>query len=117
MDKDHRVLDAMGGFVAGVVMAVYAFTVIAPYVSRLSTNAVMLEIIKSNKSTVDLITTAVVMFFFGASVQRRRDQETLNTAINTVQQQAAAISPTPADAIPVAEGERKVVVGTGEASS
>ena len=71
---EHPLLEAMGAVVASIVMLVYAFTVIAPYISRFSTSPVMLEIIKSNKSTVDLITTAVVMFYFGASVGRRKDQ-------------------------------------------
>lgn len=71
-------LEAMGAFVAAVVMTVYAFTVVAPYFFHGTDNSAVLEIIKSNKSTVDLITTAVVMFYFGASVGRRKDQD--NTA-------------------------------------
>lgn len=72
-------MEAMGAVVAGVVMAVYAFTVVAPYFISEAAPAGMVEIIKANKNTVDLITTAVVMFYFGASVSnssnRRRAQD------------------------------------------
>ena len=92
-EKTHGIIDGIGALVALTVMAVYAFTVIAPYWMDTPDNDGVLEIIKSNKSTVDLITTAVVMFFFGASVQRRKDQDTLGTLVKTNAAQVAALAP------------------------
>lgn len=90
-DKDHSLLDKMGAMVATIVMTVYAFTVVAPYVSVFNTNPAMLDIIQGNKSTVDLITTAVVMFYFGASMGRRKDQETMSTMAQTSAAAQAAL--------------------------
>lgn len=78
----------MGVRVAWTVMLVYAFTVAMPFImvmfpSGRTVPDELLDIIKSNKSTVDLITTAVVMFYFGASVQRKKDQDALATSIQT----------------------------------
>jgi hypothetical protein len=92
-EKTHGIIDGIGAVVALTVMAVYAFTVIAPYMIQTPTNVAVLEIVKSNKSTVDLITTAVVMFFFGASVQRRKDQDTMGTLVKTNAAQVAALAP------------------------
>jgi hypothetical protein len=118
-DAEHKVktslLEYMGALVAFNVMTVYAFTVVAPYFTRLSTNPTMLEIIKSNKSTVDLITTAVVMFYFGASARGRKDQDTLATAVQTNAAAQAALAPIVgapnADEIKIAPGEEKTVKG------
>lgn len=104
-------LEAMGAVVALTVMAVYAFTVIAPYLLRPTLDPDILDVIKSNKSTVDLITTAVVMFYFGASVGRRKDQETTGHLAQANAIQAAALAPETADAIPVAAGETRTIVG------
>lgn len=93
INEKTNIIDSIGALVALTVMAVYAFTVIAPYWMAPVTNEGVLEIIKSNKSTVDLITTAVVMFFFGASVQRRKDQDTLGTLVKTNAAQVAALAP------------------------
>lgn len=111
--SEHPWLDSMGALVAAVVMSVYAFTVCAPYLIHINSNPAMLDVIKSNKSTVDLITTAVVMFYFGASVGRRKDQDTVATLANTNAAAQAALAPL-SDAVPamtIAPGEVKTVVG------
>lgn len=95
---------------AAVVMSVYAFTVIAPYFFAAAVPTGVLEIIKSNKSTVDLITTAVVMFYFGASVGRRKDQENIGTLVNTNAAQVAALVPVAG----VISTESTVTVNPGE---
>lgn len=117
-DRLPSVLDRMGSTVAWIVMGVYAFSVAMPYFIvwlNPSIPGEILDIIKSNKSTVDLITTAVVMFFFGASVQRRKDQDTLGTLVKTNAAQVAALAPLPGlldvPTIPVAPGEKVVVEG------
>ncbi len=112
----QHLLERMGAWVAGTVMAVYAFTVSAPYFGFLTTNNEMLEVIKSNKSTVDLITTAVVMFYFGASMRGRKDQDAIGTLVETNAAAQAALapldgSPASGDVIPVAPGETKVIKG------
>lgn len=106
-------LESMGAFVALMVMAVYGFTVVAPYFLRPNTAPVVIDLIRANKATVDLITTAVVMFYFGASVGRRKDQDTMHTLAQTNAAQTGALMP-PTEAIPVAPGEQKVVVGKEE---
>lgn len=107
-------LDVMGSVVASIVMLVYAFTVVAPYFLDAETKSQTADIIKANKNTVDLITTAVVMFFFGASVGRKQEQETLNLAAKTSAAQAEVLAAKTVDsapAIPVSPGDRVVVEG------
>ncbi len=120
-NQDHQmpsVLDVQAARTSMVVMGVYALSVVLPY-GLVWTHAVLrpeiIEIIKSNKSTVDLITTAVVMYFFGASVQRRKDQDTVSTLVKTNAAAQAALAPVAGaegNAIPIAVGEEKTVVGT-----
>ncbi len=109
-------MDTMGAIVACTVMAVYAFTVSAPYLLSLPDNADLLEIIKSNKSTVDLITTAVVMFYFGASVGRRKDQDSLNIMAHTAKQaqEALPVDSNSTTVIPIASGEAVTVKAEDE---
>lgn len=109
-------LDIMGAIVAMTVMLVYAFTVIAPYFFQAVISDETAEIIKSNKNTVDLITTAVVMFFFGASVGRQRDAENLSIVAKTNAAQTAALAPVvgavvQTDVLKIEPGEEKKIVG------
>jgi hypothetical protein len=115
-------LDMMGSVVALTVMLVYAFTVIAPYFFQASGDTATMEIIKANKNTVDLITTAVVMFFFGASVGRQRDAENLNIVAKTNAAQTAALAPVVGavagtDVLQIEPGEEKRVVGVDSPQS
>lgn len=118
------IMDSTGVVVAKIVMAVYFLTVLIPY-ALIWTNPPaipeeLFDIIKSNKSTVDLITTAVVMFYFGASVQRRKDQDTVSTLVKTNAAAQAALAPLPGAApeadktVPIGPGETVAVVGTEE---
>lgn len=117
----QNTLDVMGSVVALTVMLVYAFTVIAPYFFREIISGETAEIIKSNKSTVDLITTAVVMFFFGASVGRRQDAENLSIVAKTNAAQTAALAPVVGavagkDVVQIEPGEEKKIVGVDHPS-
>lgn len=107
------IMDSTGVTVAKIVMVVYALTVLVPYVLVFYAPKIpeeLFDIIKSNKSTVDLITTAVVMFYFGASVQRRKDQDTVSTLVKTNAAAQAALAPLPS----AQDVDRTVMVGPSE---
>lgn len=96
LEKDQHIIDNIGAIVALTVMMVYALTMLAPYglaMLGIKVDPIFAQTIKDNKNTVDLITTAVVMFFFGASVQRRKDQDTMGTLVKTNAAQVAALAP------------------------
>lgn len=96
-------LDRTGAVIALAVIAVYAFTVIAPYFLPATTNPDLIQLLDRNKGTVDTVTVAVVMFFFGASVGRSRDAESIHALAQTAQSAQAALSPSPTLTIPPGE--------------
>lgn len=71
-------LDPTAAVIALAVIAVYAFTVVAPYFLPPQTNPDLIQLIDRSKGTVDTVTVAVIMFFFGASVGRSKDAESLH---------------------------------------
>lgn len=75
-DTNSSWLNYVGSMIALAVIAVYAFTVIAPY--YIHTQADALQLIDRNKGTVDTITVMVVSFFFGATYARSKDQDSIN---------------------------------------
>jgi len=111
---DSRWLDRVGALVAVTVIAVYAFTVVAPYFLG-TTNPELVQLIDRNKGTVDTVTVAVVMFFFGASVGRSKDADSINAlarqatsqpgALVIPQGEQAAVTTTPAGTAIEREGD------------
>lgn len=75
-DNGTSWLNYVGSVIALAVIAVYAFTVVAPYFVNTNTDA--LQLIDRNKGTVDTITVMVVSFFFGATYARSKDQDSIN---------------------------------------
>lgn len=116
MSEEKHQIDTAATIVALTVMSVYALTMLAPYglaVLEIEIDPTLLQTVKDNKNTVDLITTAVVMFFFGASVGSRKLQETVNIQAKTAQTAGAAL-PTDATVIPVGPDEAVTVKGKPE---
>jgi hypothetical protein len=106
--KDRININFVGGVVALIVMGVYAFTVIYPYFLPPGMDDDIVEIIRSNKETVNLVTMAVVMFFFGASVGRQLSDDSISTLAKTNAAAQAALAPlasnTPPGALVIPEG-------------
>lgn len=104
-------IDQVGSVVALVVIAVYAFTVCAPYFLPSTVNPELVQLIDRNKGTVDTVTVAVIMFFFGASVGRTKDQDSINTLAKTAQTAGTALAADPG-AIVLAPGEQATATAT-----
>lgn len=102
-------LEQVGAVIALTVIAVYAFTVMAPYFLPAGTNPELIQLIDRNKGTVDTVTVAVVMFFFGASVGRSKDQESINVLAKTAQTAGQALAPEHAPTVVMAPGDRVTV--------
>lgn len=100
---DGRWLDRVGALVAITVIAVYAFTVIAPYFLGQSSPE-LVQLIDRNKGTVDTVTVAVVMFFFGASVGRSKDADSINALVRQANTQSGALV--------IPQGEQAAVTNT-----
>lgn len=115
MDRQAGWLDVVGAAIALIVMSVYAFTVMAPYFLAANTNPELIQLIDRNKGTVDTVTVAVVMFFFGASVGRSRDATTISTLASTAAVAQAALAPlNPEPAVVLEPGQSAVVAASPE---
>lgn len=112
-------LDWMAATVAAVVMLVYFLTMLAPYglaMLGLKVDPALQQTVKDNKNTVDLITTAVVMFFFGASVRRGREEETQQALVET-NQTLAQTAQTAQSALAPLTPEPTVVLEPGDTAT
>lgn len=112
MSRQASLLDVVGAIIAFLIIGVYGFTVMAPYFLPDNTNPELIQLIDRNKGTVDTVTVAVVMFFFGASVGRSRDANTINTLATTAATAQAALTPASEAAVVLEPGESKVVAAT-----
>lgn len=104
-------IDQVGAIIALLVITVYAFTVMAPYFLPQGTNPDLIQLIDRNKGTVDTVTVAVVMFFFGASVGRSKDQESINVLAKSAQNAGIAAGASP-EALVVPSGQSATATAT-----
>jgi len=93
---ESRWLDKVGAVIALTIVGVYAFTVIMPYFLPPVTNPELIQLLDRTKGTVDTVTVAVVMFFFGGTVGRRMLESSIDKqadAIITAQAMPAPVQP------------------------
>jgi hypothetical protein len=88
-------LERTGAIIALTIVGVYAFTVIMPYYLPPVTNPELIQLLDRSKGTVDTVTVAVVMFFFGGTVGRRMQESTMEKQASTLQAAQAALAPVP----------------------
>lgn len=95
-DKHHSSwLDNVGGIIALCVIGIYGFTVIMPYWLPPVTNPDMIALLDRSKGTVDTVTVAVIMFYFGGTIGRRLTEQVMEKQASTIQAVQAAKDPSP----------------------
>lgn len=112
MEHKNSPFENVGAVIALAVIAVYGFTVVMPYFLPPQTNPDLIQLIDRSKGTVDTVTVAVIMFYFGGTVGRRMAEQVMEKQASTIQAAQAALTPTE-PGIPLGPGESVKVTADG----
>ena len=64
-----------------------------PYFLPAATNPDLIQLLDRSKGTVDTVTVAVIMFFFGGTVGRRMQEQAIEKQASTIHAAQAALAP------------------------